>query len=77
MRPNVGGKAANRHKGDPKNKNGGFAGKTVVIGAIEVGGSVVATVIPSTNTATLDGFVHAVVAPGTRSRPTSIAAIAI
>ena len=58
----VGGKAANRHKGDPKNQPG-TAGKTAVIGAMERGGNVVATVINSTDTATLDGFVHAVVSP--------------
>lgn len=62
----VGGKAINRHKGDPKRKNGGFAGKAAVIGALERGGKVVATVIASTNTATLDGFAHAVVAPGAK-----------
>lgn len=59
----AGGKNANRHKGDPKNKHGGFAGKTVVIGAIERGGKAVATVIDRTDTATLDGFAHAVVSP--------------
>lgn len=62
----VGGKAINRHKGDPKRKNGGFAGKAAVIGALERGGKVVATVIASTNTATLDGFAHAVIAPGAK-----------
>jgi transposase-like protein len=58
----VGGKASNRHKGDPKNAPG-TAGKVAVIGAIQRGGSVVATVIDRTDTATLDGFVHAVVDP--------------
>lgn len=62
----VGGKAVNRHKGDPKRKHGGFAGKAAVIGALERGGDVVATVIASTNTATLDGFAHAVIAPGAK-----------
>lgn len=62
----VGGKAVNRHKGDPKRKHGGFAGKAAVIGALERGGNIVATVIDSTNTATLDGFAHAVVAPGAK-----------
>jgi len=61
----VGGKAANRHKGDPKTLRG-TAGKTAVIGALERGGNVVATVIHSTDTATLDGFAHAVVAPGSK-----------
>lgn len=58
----VGGKAHNRHKGDPKNGVGGF-GKTAVIGAIERGGRAVATVIDNTDTKTLDGFAHAVVSP--------------
>lgn len=62
----VGGKAVNRHKGDPKRKHGGFAGKAAVIGALERGGNVVATVITSTSTATLDGFAHAVIAPGAK-----------
>lgn len=57
----VGGKAANRHKGDPKN-GPGTSGKTAVIGAISRGGKAVATVIDCTDTATLDGFAHAVVA---------------
>jgi transposase-like protein len=61
----VGGKASNRHKGDPKN-GPGTSGKTAVIGALERGGNVVATVIDSTATATLDGFAHAVVAPGAK-----------
>ncbi len=39
----VGGKAANRHKGDPKN-GPGTSGKTAVIGAIQRGGKAVATV---------------------------------
>lgn len=58
----VGGKAANRHKGDPKNQPG-TGGKTAVIGALSRGGHAVATVIDRTDTATLDGFVHAVVSP--------------
>ena len=62
----VGGKAVNRHKNDPKRKHGGFAGKAAVIGALERGGNVVATVITSTNTATLDGFAHTVIAPGAK-----------
>jgi transposase-like protein len=59
----VGGKAANRHKGDPKNQPG-TGGKTAVIGAVSRGGGVVARVIHSTDTATLDSFVHAHVAAG-------------
>lgn len=58
----VGGKAANRHKGDPKN-GPGTSGKVAVIGALERGGKVIATVVDRTDTATLDGFAHAVVAP--------------
>lgn len=59
----VGGKAANRHRGDPKNRPG-LAGKIPVIGALERGGRAVAAVIPNTTTATLDGFVRSCVAPG-------------
>jgi transposase-like protein len=58
----VGGKAANRHKGDPKN-GPGTHGKTAVIGALQRGGEAVATVIGRTDTQTLDSFVHAVVSP--------------
>jgi transposase-like protein len=58
----VGGKAANRHKKDPKN-GPGTAGKTAVIGALQRGGKAVAVVIDRTDTATLDGFAHAVVSP--------------
>ena len=36
----VGGKATNRHKGDPKNRHGTF-GKTAVIGAVSRSGSIV------------------------------------
>ena len=56
----VGGKASNRHKGDPKN-GPGTAGKTAVIGAVERGGNAVAAVIDTTDTRTLHSFVHAVV----------------
>ena len=58
----VGGKAANRHKGDPKN-GPGTAGKVAVVGALQRGGNAVAVVVARTDTQTLDGFVHAVVAP--------------
>lgn len=58
----VGGKAANRHKGDPKN-GPGTSGKTAVIGALERGGKVHAKVIDNTDTKTLDTFVHTMVAP--------------
>lgn len=58
----VGGKAANRHKGDPKN-GPGTSGKTAVVGAIQRGGKAVATVVRRTNTRTLDTFVHEFVAP--------------
>ncbi|WP_213980157.1 IS1595 family transposase [Sphingomonas sp. dw_22] len=58
----VGGKASNRHKGDPKN-GPGTSGKVAVIGALQRGGKAVATVIDRTDTRTLDIFVHAVVDP--------------
>lgn len=58
----VGGKAANRHKGDPKN-GPGTSGKVAVVGAMERGGNFVAAVVERTDTKTLDGFAHAVVAP--------------
>ncbi|MCA3254919.1 MAG: IS1595 family transposase [Burkholderia sp.] len=58
----VGGKAHNRHKGDPKN-GPGTSGKTGVIGAISRGGQAVATVIDRPDTQTLDSFAHAVVSP--------------
>jgi transposase-like protein len=58
----VGGKAKNRHKGDPKN-GPGTSGKVAVVGAIQRGGQAVATVIKRTDTATLDRFVHEFVAP--------------
>jgi len=58
----VGGKAANRHKGDPKNGPGTY-GKTAVVGALERGGQAVATVVNRTDLPTLDGFVHSVVSP--------------
>lgn len=58
----VGGKAANRHKGDPKN-GPGTSGKTAVVGAIQRGGKAVATVVSRTDTRTLDRFVHEFVAP--------------
>lgn len=59
----VGGKAKNRHKGDPKN-GPGTSGKVAVVGALERGGRVIATAVRRTDTATLDGFAHFVVAPG-------------
>jgi hypothetical protein len=58
----VGGKASNRHKGDPKNGPGTY-GKTAVIGALQRGGKAIAAVIERTDTQTLDSFVHAVVCP--------------
>lgn len=59
----VGGKAKNRHKGDPKN-GPGTSGKVAVVGALERGGRIIATAIRRTDTETLDGFAHFVVAPG-------------
>jgi transposase-like protein len=58
----VGGKATNRHKGDP-NTGPGTYGKTAVIGAVSRKGAVVARVIARTDTATLDSFAHEVVSP--------------
>jgi transposase-like protein len=58
----VGGKAKNRHKGDPKN-GPGTSGKVAVVGALQRGGQAVATVLKRTDTATLDRFVHEFVAP--------------
>ncbi len=57
-----GGKAINRHKGDPKNAPG-TAGKVAVIGALQRDGKAIAAVIERTDTGTLDGFVHAVCEP--------------
>jgi transposase-like protein len=62
----VGGKAANRHKNDPKN-GPGTSGKTAVIGALKRGGNAVAVVVKNTNTSTLDSFAHAVVSPAANS----------
>ena len=54
-----GGKAANRHKDKRDGTGGGQgSGKTPVIGAISRKGNVVLRVIDSTDTRTLDGFVH-------------------
>jgi len=58
----IGGKAVNRHKGDPKN-GPGTAGKVAVVGALQRDGKAVAAVIERPDTRTLDGFVHAVAAP--------------
>lgn len=58
----VGGKAKNRHKGDPKTGQGVF-GKTAVVGAFERGGEAVATVVGRTDIRTLQAFVEAVVSP--------------
>jgi len=58
----VGGKAANRHKGDPKNGPGTF-GRTAVVGAVSRKGGFVARVVQRTDLPTLDGFVHQFVSP--------------
>ncbi len=57
----VGGKTHNMHKG--KGPGQGTAGKVPVIGVVSRDGGVRAKVITRTNTATLDGFVHANVSP--------------
>jgi transposase-like protein len=61
----VGGKAANRHKGDPKN-GPGTDGKVAVVGAVQREGNAVAAVIQRADTRTLDSFVHAYVQPQAR-----------
>lgn len=58
----VGGKGANRHKGDPKN-GPGTHGKVAVVGALQREGRAIAAVIERPDTATLDSFIHAYVAP--------------
>lgn len=60
----IGGKHKNRHRNDPKRWGHGVAGKIPVIGAIARGGKAFAQVSPRTDTESLDGFVHKVVAPG-------------
>jgi IS1 family transposase len=55
----VGGKAANKHRNKRDGGSGGIgSGKSVVIGAVQRRGNVVARVIETTDTRTLDGFVH-------------------
>ena len=71
----VGGKASNRHKGDPKN-GPGTSGKVAVIGALERGGNVVATVISNTATAPWTASLMPWSLPARRFRPMSTAAIA-
>ena len=58
----VGGKAINRHKGDPKN-GPGTDGKTAVVGALQREGKCIAAVIARPDTRTLDSFIHAYVEP--------------
>ena len=53
----IGGKNKNRHW-DKKIAGTGGAGKEIVIGAVERQGSIVARVIRSTDTATMEGFVR-------------------
>ena len=57
----VGGKSHNKH-GRKSGLRAGTNGKVPVVGAIEREGEVVARVVTKTDTATLDGFVHEVVA---------------
>lgn len=54
--------SANRHRGDPKN-GPGSSGKVAVVGPLEPGGNVVANIVERSETATLDVFGHAVIAP--------------
>lgn len=65
----VGGKAHNRHWGDPMNQ-AGTAGKTGVTRVLERSGEVAGCVIANTNTATLDSFVHACVSARAMLVPT-------
>ncbi|HEX4738129.1 MAG TPA: IS1595 family transposase [Allosphingosinicella sp.] len=58
----IGGKAINRHKGDPR-RGPGTADKVGVVGALQRQGSAVAAVIARADTHTLDSFVHAVTTP--------------
>lgn len=58
----VGGKESNKPKKLRKGING-TAGKTAVVGAVSRRGRMIAQVVSHTNTATLDGFVHANVSP--------------
>jgi transposase-like protein len=53
----VGGKEKNKHK-DKRTGGRGTAGKTPIIGAVKRGGKVVARVIESVDTPTLDSFVR-------------------
>ncbi len=54
----IGGKAANKHRDKRDGGSGGIgSGKHTVIGAVSRKGNIVARVIDTTDTATLDGFV--------------------
>jgi transposase-like protein len=62
----IGGKARNMHKGERARKITGTGGKdkTIVVGALERGGKVRATVAPDRTRATLHGYVQENVTPG-------------
>ena len=58
----IGGKKINKHKKDRDNwPKGGTGGKSVVVGAVQRKGNVIARVIDSVNLKTLDRFVNEVV----------------
>lgn len=62
----VGGKGKNMHK-DKKDKIGrGTSGKTAVVGAVERGGNVIATVVPNSQGDTLREFVRQNVSSGAK-----------
>jgi len=60
----VGGLEKNRHRSKRKNLGTGQIGKTIVMGAVEQAGRVVAAVIPDVKGPTLQGFVRANVETG-------------
>lgn len=64
----IGGKARNMHAAERKRKitlGRGGNDKTIVVGALERGGQVRATVVPDRSRATLAGYVRANVEPAT------------
>ena len=65
----VGGKNKNRHK-DKRTAGTGSIGKTIVMGAIERKGDVMARVVPSTNTEIMEEFVDSAVSENVTSLST-------
>ena len=60
----IGGRSRNMHKSKRLNAGRGIVGKAAVVGAKERNGRVKAQHVPGTDTATLQGFVHDTVEPG-------------